>query len=348
LQGLNVSEDSAALVRSLTEDVVNLEAVAGRALWEMGRKLGSIRTILKDKGVTGAWEKWCEHFAYSKDYANRMIQVADVFKDAEAVPMNLTFRHFREVARFNFHNSTPEDVAKLARVVSAAQLNTKDTRELISAANAGKVDLDLKSLAETSPKLRKQLDDQLKKAREMGAAEAAERADELQSRITQMDEQTKQLQTDVNERAARVTELSGQVKLHEAATKIGEGDPEIGKLKIQLEQATQAKETVEMQLREVAADASKARQNLERFMHSPVGQAKADVKKSFEELQKFFKDSMTPAFLALRINRVDNEETKKAILSVVDVIDGWSKQVRQEIAQQMPTTTGTTGAGGGA
>lgn len=336
-QGLvKTGGDSVALLRSLTEDVVNLEAAVGRALWETGKKLGTIRSMLKEKGTTGAWEKWCEFFAYSKDYANRMIQVAEVFKDAEAVPSNLTFRHFREVARFNYHAATESDVAKLAQLVSAAGLNTKDTRQLVSAANAGKIDLDLDSLSEESPKLRKELEIKLQAAREMGTAESAARLEELQTRIGTMEEHTKSLEDIVMQKATRITQLADQVKFNDAAVKIGEGDPEVGKLKIELEQATQAKDIASAELKEVARDASQARQALDRLMNSPAGQARVDAKKCFEDLVKIFKDSMTPAYLSLRVHRANSPETVAAVLSVVSAIEEWCKLVRTQLATVTP------------
>jgi len=333
IKELQISGDSFVLLRSLTEDVLNLEANVGKSLWEMGKKLSSIRTLLKEKGVAGSWEKWCEYFAYSKDYANRMIQVAEIFKDADSVPSSLTFRHFREVARFNFKSSSEEEVAKLAKVVAAAGLNTKDTRQLISAANAGKIDLDLNSITESSPKLRKELDETLKKAREMGANESAKRLEELQKRVEKMDQDAQALAQELDLKASKVKELTGQVRLNDAAVKIGDGDPEIGKLKIQLERAIQAKESVEMALKEVSRDATHARMALDRFQNSPAGQAKTDVRKSFEDLQKFFKDSMTPAFLTLKVHKVSSEETKEAIISLVEGIEDWCNLVRQQLNQ---------------
>lgn len=331
IEELQISGDSFTLLRSLTEDVLNLEAGVGKSLWEMGRKLGTIRSLLKDKGVTGSWEKWCEYFAYSKDYANRMIQVAEIFKDAESVPATLTFRHFREIARFNFKNSSEDDVAKLAKVVAAAGLTTKDTRQLISAVNAGKVDLNLKSITENSPKLRKELEDTLKAAREMGVSEAAARLQELQDRIAKMDKDAQALNQELETKANKVKELAGQVRLNEAAVKLGDGDPEVGKLKIELERAIQAKQSVEVALKEVSRDATHARMALDRFQNSPAGQVRADVKKAFEDLQKFFKDNMTPAFLTLKVQKVNSEETKEAVLALVDSIEDWCQLVRDQL-----------------
>jgi hypothetical protein len=323
---LKVSGDSVTLLRELTQDIVGLEVNVGRAMFEMGKKLSTVRATLKEKGVDGAWEKWCQFFEFSKDYANRMIQVSEVFKDADAVPTNLTFRHFRELARFNVKTATEQDVAKLARLISAAGLNTHDTRHLISASNAGKIDMDLDQLSERSPKLRKELDEKLKAAKEMGVTQATARLDELQTRVTAAEAQTKEMEAQVTEKASAIVNLEKQVKTQIAAAKIGEGDLELGKVKIELEQAKQAKETAEMQLKEVASDASKARQTLERFMHSPAGQAKADVKKAFEDLNKFFKDSMTPAYLALRVQRANSPETQAAIKEIVNGIRGWCDQ----------------------
>lgn len=325
---LKVSGDSVALVRELTRDIVNLEINVGRAMFEMGKKLSTVRSTLKEKGAEGAWEKWCDYFQFTKDYANRMIQVSQVFKDADSVPANLTFRHFRELARFNVSSAGEQDVAKLSRLISAAELNTHDTRHLITATNAGKIDLDLDALSETSPTIRKELEDKLKAAKEMGLAEAADRMEELHQRAATADTQVKELETRLTEKASAVVNLEQQLKMQEAADLVGEGDQELGRAKIELEQARQGRETAELQLREVASDASKARQALDRFMHSPAGQAKADVKKVFEDLQKFFRDTMTPAYLTLRVQRADGAETKAAIEAVIGGIEGWCKQSR--------------------
>lgn len=327
-QQLDVVGDRMALIKTLTHDVLRLEAERGRNAIELGRKLKLIRDTLSVDGKVGkVWAQWCETFVYKQNYASRMIQVAEMF-DAEMPGVaSLSLQHLREVARFSDKDGfSEEDRARLAKIAEENRIGAKQLRYLVSETKAGNINFE--QFLTENPDVNAELDRRMRAAKEEGRAEERTRAEELQAEIEEMDKQSKDLCDQLNQKNDKIEKLQKDLKMSIASTKLGDGDPQVGKLKIELEQASQQKDNLQLQLGETQKELIRMQTEHAKWVNSPAGQAKLDLGKVMSDITKFFKDTMTPAYLALKVNDVGTDEAKAEVIKVIDAIEDWATRAR--------------------
>lgn len=326
-KSLDLATENADTVKTLTYDFLMLEAVRGQNALEIGRKLMRVREALSPAG-SGAWRNWCDTFTYTKDYANRMIQVAEKFSENMPGVMELSFRHLREIARFS-DNQT--DLEKLTALASSHNLSAHETRYLVSESNAsaksGGTPVDLDQLVQQHPNLKAEIERRMKAAKDAGKSESAADLDKAQAKLRELSDKAETLGEKLEARNAKVNDLTQQVKTQVAAEILGDGDPEVGHLKIKLEQAVQHRDNVQVALDQTQKDLRKVQYELDKYINSPTGQAKMDLKKVLDDSTKFFKDTMTPAYLAMRVQGVGSPEAAVAVRQLLATIRDWSDNV---------------------
>jgi hypothetical protein len=331
-------KDKVDLVRTLTYDVLMIEANQGRMILDIGRKLKTIRETLEASGTPSAWKSWCDAFVFSKDYANRMIQVAAVFNEDMPGMMSLSLRHLREIARLSFHDPKPENIKLLTALADQHQLSVHETRFLVTEVNKGTVSLD--EVVARSPDLKQEIDRMMQQAKEQGVQESQGKINQLLNKVQELKGTSTELEGRLKDTNKEISGLKKEVKTQTAIEKLGGGDPQVGKLKMKLEQAEQERETTKVALDQSQKDIRKLQHELDRYVNSPTGQAKGDLRKAFTDVEKFFKDHMTPAYLALRVGGVASDEAIAQGLRLADAIEVWSDDLRValEKLQKAPAT----------
>lgn len=312
------------LVKTLTYDVVQLEGERGRNALALGRKLKQIREILSGEGSRVAWVNWCETFVHSENYATRMIQVADLFHEDMPGVLQLSLQHMREIARYS---DNQEDLTRLTEIASSAQIPAKQLRFLVSETKKGKLDLD--QLIAEHADIKTELDRRMKAAAKEGQQTSKDEIDQLKASFEEVTQQNVELCEELAKKNKRIDDLAMKIKTKEAEVKLGSGDPELGKLKIKLEQSVQERDNLQLTLDDVQKSLRKVQVDYEKLANGPVGQAKLDIRKTVDEIVYFFKDKMVPVQIALKVKKLP--EARAEILAAAEAVEKWAKQVVEEL-----------------
>jgi len=323
-KSLEITQDKAQRLRSLTRDIVELEAARGRNILDLGRKLAEIKNDLEPN----MWELWCVTFTYTKDYALRMIQISDMVDSGELAGMNLSLQHLREIARLS-DDPKKGNFSHLRQVVGELatkyDLSSQQVRLLVGETKKG---LNLDTLITEYPDLRTELDRRVKAAHTQGTQEGAVATAALQKEL-----ETAKKTLEINQ--AHIAKLSVKIREVEGAKTIGDGNLDLGKLRVELEQAQQEKTNLILRVNEVQGDLQRQQGEHDRWMNSPLGQAKMDMRKMLDDTTKFFKDTMTPMMIQMKISssalKPLGSAPKEEVLKMVGVVEAWCKDVKKSL-----------------
>lgn len=311
MKELNIDEGLAQKLKLLSSEVINFQMQSGRIAIQTGKQIKQIKDLLTETNPE-LWQRWLDHFAWSKDYASRMIRIGEAF-DENTVADNLTFRHLREIDRYR----EVGDKDLLQKIVSEHSLNTNQTRKLITNLNQGKVDL--KELMENNPDVKSAVNDIIKQS----TSETRSKNEELKSKLREMGEKEEEKSKELSNLQEDKTGLINQVNLRRASIQMGEGNEELGLMKIELEQKIQQLGAMGESVKELTQDLRQVRINYETLRNSPVGIAKQDMRKTFDDITKFFSHTMTPTMVLKRIQGLDNEESKNELAKVLELLSNW-------------------------
>lgn len=319
-------------LKSLSSSVLMLQANTGKMAVETGQALKRIKEVLCAENPE-LWEHWIGHFAFSKDYANRMIKVAERVAESPMLQReinNLSFRHLREIDRFARGEGNEE---AMVQAIIGSNLSVDETRFLVTQGNKGKIDV--AELVKDNPDLKPVVEQLQKQFREDAAAESRSKTTELKERIRDLQDSTEQLRQEQSEKDEQMDKLVNALHVEKAAEEVGEGDVEKGKLLIELEQTKQKLANTEAALEQVSGDFSRVQTNYEQWRHSPTGVAKMEYRKTVDEITKFFSTTMTPAAIVAKIKGLDSQEAVDEMIAMVDLVQHWAADVR---AQLTPAT----------
>ncbi len=330
---LDLSADRVELLKNLTHDLVDLEAARGSNTLQIGRKLKQIRTLLIDSndGSKEQWQLWCKTFGFTADYVNRMIHVADVFTDGMPGLQHFSLQHLREIARFS---DNQEDRVRLAQVAEQHKLGSKQLRYLVSETKKEAINLD--EIIAEHPDLRSELDRRMKRAKDEGKREGLDSAkDEITQLKSQLEsEQAKitGLTSQFESKNKKLEEMAARIRLLEASDKVGEGNVELGELRIQKQQLEAQVDNLKISLTDVQKAMQQTQYRYDTLVNSPLGQAKLDLRKVMDDITKFFKDTMTPAYVQMRAGAVNSVEAQVQVAKVAEVVGDWAENTKQLLA----------------
>jgi len=313
--GMALTNDQSFQLKQLTEEVLFLEALRGKNALDLGNKLKQVRGLLGNTPAKGgsAWGKWCDTFMYTRDYAARLIQIADVF-DTVAGADTLSIRHMREIARISSESTV--SVQRLTDIVNEHNLGVHDVRHLVTDANAGKVDIE--AMIQANPDLKAEIDRRVKDAK----TTSNQKVEQMQTKLREVDAEKDQLAEELTAQQEALRTAKQTSKVDVAAMQLGDGDPEKGKLKIKLEQATQERDNLALSLDQTQKALQKVQGNHDKWVNSPAGQAKLDFRRLLDEMDKFFKDTLTPAYVQLRATKVE-DDARGELASRVELVREW-------------------------
>jgi hypothetical protein len=318
---ITLPEDQIARVRELTEDVLDLEMNRGMNALHMGKKLVQVRNLLVTQPKVGTitpWSHWCKTFVYSQDYANRLIQIAEIFDENTPGLSQLTPRHLREIARFSDTQVSREEMVKL---VADNNLGVHAVRFLATEVKQGRMTLE--DLMKVSTDLKSDVEKRMREARR----ESKEKIDEANRKVAE----SSVIQRDLEEKLANKTDdvetLVANLREREAATILGEGNDELGQMKIDLQRLEQVKDNLELALNQTQAEMRKMKNENDRATASPLGKAQGEIRQLIGSVEKFFKETMSPVYLAVKASAV-NPADRLDLGKLVDAIDNWAHDVR--------------------